>query len=142
MFILNKKIQKAFEMSILSIIKTSCTIYGIFLIIFGSITNYLTCRTCLSKNLIQNPSFLFIGIIAISDTLTLLPRELDYILLDILSIGIFGNSVFGYRCRLYFTWVFMTFGAGTIVRIPQNTYQTECNVTLMNIYFNLGASIY
>lgn len=78
----------------------SSACYAWFLLIFGTITNLLTCFICLRKELRVVPTFIFIAYSAAVETIPLYFRNLDTI-----SLVIFNTSLINkYEsfCRVIF----------------------------------------
>lgn len=63
--------------------------YAAFLVVFGTLSNFLTFLVCLRKNLKKTPTFVFLAFCCVTDTIPLFVRNVDN----------FSNLCLGYRVR-------------------------------------------
>jgi hypothetical protein len=61
-----------------STLRQCFAVLALIFIIFGTLTNILTCGICLRKNLRCTPTFIFMAFMVIADTLALYGLNLDW----------------------------------------------------------------
>ena len=77
------------------------TIYSLIAVVFGSITNILCAVTCFVTELRKNPSFIFIGTIALIDTTLLVSNTLIPAIQDIFECKITYASEWSFKASSY-----------------------------------------
>jgi hypothetical protein len=70
-------------------------------IIFGTLTNILTCAICLRKNLRCTPTFIFMAFMVISDTLALYGLNLDWYFYNAFFPQYLSDKYFFY-CKIHY----------------------------------------